>query len=182
MRLLVLRTYDMLRAEKALSADKDRDADGDGLTDIAEFLAGTDPRVAASPAERLAVHQGGSWEPGSPSDFLSMTLRVDTQPLFRSFRRTLARHGSRNVDRPRTRCGRDAFHRGRRVGTAEAEVFASTGRTASVSPDTRVPLSGVKRQSPTDSGAGVSDSEVSETRVKCSWTTRRPSALVVTTS
>ncbi|MGI8604613.1 MAG: lamin tail domain-containing protein [Verrucomicrobiales bacterium] len=80
-RVTVLYTYAAWAAEKGVGA-ANQDPDNDGLTNGAEFLAGTNPLSQATAAERAAVHAIGGGRFAGGASFLSMDLRLNRRAAY----------------------------------------------------------------------------------------------------
>jgi hypothetical protein len=80
-RLTVLYTYAAWAAEKGIGA-MTADADNDGLSNGHEFLAGTNPLIPASPAERLARHLAGGSETIGGVPYLTMDFTLSRRAAF----------------------------------------------------------------------------------------------------
>ena len=87
--LTVLHTYATWAASYGLSgaaANETADPDGDGFTNLAEFLANSNPTVTATPTERTASQALGTIETsaGVPT-YLTLDLRVNRRAAYNTF-------------------------------------------------------------------------------------------------
>lgn len=77
----ILYTYATWAAEFGVGAANE-DPDADGFTNYAEFLGGTSPNNAATPAERASATLGAGFERSGSQDFLTIDMTLDRRAVF----------------------------------------------------------------------------------------------------